>query len=122
MIVRWKLVESQIKRNNERKELLKILKRVLPKITTSEDELLNSIYQDGALSIKVKRLIALAIGLRAGCANCILAQTMRALEAGATTDEILETISVEIAMSGTTGIAESLRVIKLLDELGRIKK
>jgi len=44
---------------------------------------------------------------------------MRALEAGATKDEILETISVNVAMSGTTGIAESLRVLKLLDELGK---
>jgi alkylhydroperoxidase/carboxymuconolactone decarboxylase family protein YurZ len=45
---------------------------------------------------------------------------MRALEAGATKEEILETISVNMAMSGTTGIAESLRVLKLLDELGKL--
>jgi alkylhydroperoxidase/carboxymuconolactone decarboxylase family protein YurZ len=45
---------------------------------------------------------------------------MRALEAGASKEEILETISVNMAMSGTTGTAESLRVIKLLDELGKL--
>ena len=77
-------------------------------------------YKDGALSSKVKRLIALGIALRAGCTNCILAQTMRALEVGASKDEILETLSVEVVMSGTTGIAESLRVLKLLDELGKL--
>ena len=38
----------------------------------------------------------------------------------ATKEEILETISVNMAMSGTTGIAESLRVLKLLDELGKL--
>ncbi len=32
-------------------------------------------------------------------------------------EEILETISVNMATSGTTGIAEALRVLKLLDEL-----
>ena len=53
------------------------------------------------------------------CVYCIVAKTMRALEAGATKEEILETISVNVAMSGTTGIAESLRVLKLLDELGK---
>ena len=62
-------------------------------------------------------LMALGIALRARCVNCIVGQTMRALDAGATKEEILETISVNMAMSGTTGVAESLRVLKLLDEL-----
>ncbi|MBN1687465.1 MAG: carboxymuconolactone decarboxylase family protein, partial [Spirochaetales bacterium] len=77
-------------------------------------------YKDGALSLKVKRLISLGIALRAGCVNCILSQTMHALNAGASTEEILETLSVEISMSGTTGVAESLRVITLLEQLGKI--
>jgi alkylhydroperoxidase/carboxymuconolactone decarboxylase family protein YurZ len=45
---------------------------------------------------------------------------MRALDAGATKEEILEAVSVNLAMSGTTGVAESLRVIKLLEELGKL--
>jgi len=45
---------------------------------------------------------------------------MSALDAGATKEEILETLAVEIAMTGTTGIAWSLRVIQLLDELGKL--
>ena len=64
--------------------------------------------------------MALGIALRARCENCIVGQTMRSLEAGATKEEILETISVNMAMSGTTGVAESLKVLKLLDELGRL--
>jgi alkylhydroperoxidase/carboxymuconolactone decarboxylase family protein YurZ len=40
------------------------------------------------------------------------------VEEGATRDEIMETLQVLVAMGGTTGIAESLRVIKFLDELG----
>ena len=79
---------------------------------------IETVYKDGALSVKVKRLMALAIALRLGCTNCILGQTKLALEQGATREEILETISVNVAMSGTTGFAEALRVLKLLDELG----
>ena len=63
---------------------------------------------------------SLALALGAGCRNCVLAQTMYALENGATKDEILETISVVISMKGTTGVAESLSVVQLLDELGNI--
>jgi hypothetical protein len=35
-------------------------------------------------------------------------------------EEILEVISVVVSMRGTTGVAESLRVIQLLDELGNL--
>jgi AhpD family alkylhydroperoxidase len=62
----------------------------------------------------------MAVALKVGCTNCILAQTEKALAEGATKDEILETLQVLVAMGGTTGIAESLRVIKFLDELGHL--
>jgi len=113
-------MENQVELNDERMQLLEKFGQVLPDLMAAEYATLDVVYRDGALSTKVKRLIALAIALRAECTNCILSQTMRALEAGASREEILETLSVEVAMSGTTGIAESLRVVKLLDELGKL--
>ena len=113
-------MESQIKLNDERKRLLEKFKQALPAVMTAERGVLDEVYKEGALSTKVKRLISLAIALRVGCTNCILAQTMYALDAGATKEEIMETLSVEMAMTGTTGIAWSLRVIKLLEELGKL--
>jgi AhpD family alkylhydroperoxidase len=113
-------MESQLELEDERVELLDRLKQLLPDLMDAEWSVRDFAYKQGALSTKVKRLIALAIALRAGCTNCILAQTKHALNAGATKDELLETISVEVVMSGTTGVAESLRVIKLLDELGKL--
>jgi len=113
-------MESQVKLNEERVKLLDKFKKTFPELMVPESAKWEVAYKEGALSTKVKRLIALGIALRAGCTNCILGQTMRSLEAGATKDEILETMSVQLVMSGTTGIAESLRVIKLLDELGKL--
>lgn len=113
-------MESQLELNDERMKLFDKYGQALPALKVAQDAVRAEVYKDGALSVKVKRLMSLGIALRAGCTNCILAQTMRALEAGATKDEILETTSVEVAMSGTTGVAESLRVIKLLDELGKL--
>jgi AhpD family alkylhydroperoxidase len=75
------------------------------------------VYKDGALSCKVKCLMSLALALGAGCRNCVLGQTTFAMENGASKEEILETLSVVVSMRGTTGVAESLRVIQLLDEL-----
>lgn len=77
-----------------------------------------AVYQDGALSGKVKRLIALAAGLQAGCTRCIQGQIKDALAVGATKEEILEAVSVAIVMGGTAVSAETWRVIKVLEELG----
>jgi alkylhydroperoxidase/carboxymuconolactone decarboxylase family protein YurZ len=64
--------------------------------------------------------MAMAIALGAGCRNGVLGQATYALENGATTEEFLETISVVVSMRGTTGIAESLRIIQYLDELDKL--
>jgi AhpD family alkylhydroperoxidase len=77
------------------------------------------VYKDSALSLKVKRLIALACGLQSGCTRCIQGQTKDAVEAGATRDEILEAVSVATVMGGTSVSAESWRVVKVLEELGK---
>jgi AhpD family alkylhydroperoxidase len=113
-------MESQLEVNEERLKYLERINQELPDLMIHESAKWDEVYKDGALSTKIKRLMALGIALRARCANCIVAQTMKALEVGATKEEILETISVNMAMSGTTGIAESLRVLKLLDELGKL--
>jgi len=113
-------MENQLELNEERLKLFDRFREVLPELMAPESAVLDVVYEDGALSGKVKRLMALSVALRAGCTNCIVAQTMRALDAGATREEILETLSIQVAMSGTTGIAESLRVIKLLDELDKL--
>ena len=113
-------MESQLELDKERLKYLEKIHQELPDLMVHESAKWDEVYKDGALSAKFKRLMALGIALRARCVNCIISQTMRALEAGATKEEILETISVNMAMSGTTGIAESLRVLKLLDELGKL--
>jgi AhpD family alkylhydroperoxidase len=113
-------MDSQVELNEARLKIRDKYKKVLPDVSGAMDALQKEVYRDGALSLKVKRLMSLAIALRVGCVNCILAQTLHALEEGASVEEILETLSVEISMSGTTGIAESLRVVKLLEELGKI--
>jgi AhpD family alkylhydroperoxidase len=113
-------MENQVKLNAERIELLDKMKEAAPQFMAAEAQVIEIAYKDGALSSKVKRLIALAAALKVGCTNCILAQTEKALAEGATKDEILETLQVIIAIGGTTGIAESLRVIKFLDELGHL--
>ena len=114
------MVESQLELDKYRVKHRERLAQLLPDVMGAVRGLTVEVYKDGALSCKVKRLMSLALALGAGCRNCILAQTMTALENGATKDEILETISVAVSMRGTTGVGESLRVVQLLDELGKL--
>lgn len=113
------MAESQLDLEKNRVQQLEKLAQLLPNVIGAVRNLSVEVYKDGALSCKVKRLMALTLALGAGCRNCILAQTKNALESGATKDEILETLSVVVSMRGTTGVAESLRVVQLLDELGK---
>ncbi|MBI4267453.1 MAG: carboxymuconolactone decarboxylase family protein [Chloroflexi bacterium] len=77
------------------------------------------VYKDGALSLKTKRLIALACGLQSGCTRCVQGQTRDAISAGATKDEVLEAVSVAVVMGGTAVSAETWRVVKVLEEIGK---
>jgi AhpD family alkylhydroperoxidase len=59
--------------------------------------------EEGALSSKVKELMALAIGIVVGCEGCIAYHVHDAVAAGATRHELLETIGVGILMGGGPG-------------------
>ena len=113
-------MESQLELWGEFMKLRDKFQQAMPGLMAAQNGVRDEVYKDGALSCKVKRLIALSIALRAACVPCILSQTKPAVEAGATKDEVLETCSVALAVSGTTGLAESERVIKLLEELGKL--
>jgi len=113
-------MDKQVELNQERLRLLEKYKKVLPETLAAELKVGEKAYADGALSAKQKRLIALGVALGRGCTNCILGQTMRSLEAGATPQEILEATGVAVAIGGTMGRAESRRVVQLLEELGQI--
>ena len=106
------MIESQVELNEHRKKNLVKFVEQLPDVFKQVRAQTTETYKDGALSAKVKRLMAMAIALGAGCRNCVLAQTMYALENGATKEVV--------SIRGTTGVAESLRVIQLLDELGKL--
>lgn len=114
------MVETQLEVEKNRVNQRNRVAQVLPDVMKCVSELTAEVYREGVLSCKVKRLMALALALGTGCKNCILSQTMEAMENGATKEEMLETISVVVSMRGTTGVGESLRVVQLLQELGKL--
>ncbi|MFO7962596.1 MAG: carboxymuconolactone decarboxylase family protein [Desulfobacterales bacterium] len=114
------MTTSQIDVNTNRKKQLGKCLEAMPDTAKLLGTQVVEAYKDGAINSKTKRLMAMAIALGAGCTNCILGQAEGALELGATKEEFLETIAVVASMRGTTGVAESLRVIQFLDEMGKL--
>jgi len=112
--------ESQIELNNNRKKQLGRFIELMPNAAKHLSAQMDEAYKDGAIDSKTKRLMAMAIALSVGCRGCTLGQAEAALDLGATKEEFLETISVVSSIRGTTGVAESTRVIQFLDELGKL--
>jgi len=71
-----------------------------------------SVLKPGRLDTKTKELIAVALGLMARCEWCIAYHTRKALEAGATPDEIREAAWVAVLMCG----GPCFTCLKILEE------
>ncbi len=65
------------------------------------------VFAEGALSTKVKELIAIGAAHITRCPYCIEGHVKRAKEAGATDEEIAEAVFVGVAMSAGAALAHS---------------
>ena len=77
---------------------LKNLRGGAPDVMKAFASMAQSALAPKALDVKTKELIALAIGVAVRCDDCIAFHVKAALEAGATRDEITETLGMAIYM------------------------
>ena len=66
-----------------------------------------SVFADGALPVKTKQLLAVAVAHVTQCPYCIRGHTQAALKAGATEAEIMEAIWVSAEMRAGAAFAHS---------------
>ena len=85
-------------------------------------ESVSEAYKDGAISSKHKRLMALVGALVHGCEPCMFAQTDRAIEQGASVEEILEACTVAISLGGTMAGGQTTRIVQFLREKKMIRE
>lgn len=85
-------------------------------------ESVSEAYKDGAISAKYKRLMALVGALVHGCEPCMFAQTDKAIEQGASVEEILEACTVAISLGGTLAGGQTTRIVQFLREKNMIKE
>lgn len=75
----------------------------------------------GALPSKTKELIALGIAITVQCEGCIAYHVHDALEGGATSEEILETIGVAICMGGGPALVYGCEAMEALDQFNAVE-
>jgi AhpD family alkylhydroperoxidase len=71
---------------------------------------------EGALSVKEKELMCLAIGIIRQCNDCIGFHVKAAIRAGATREEVAETISVTMYMGGGPAYMYGARALEAYDQ------
>ncbi|MCG9625231.1 carboxymuconolactone decarboxylase family protein [Vibrio mediterranei] len=71
----------------------------------------------GHLEPKIHELIALAVAVTTRCDGCIAVHTKKALEHGATKQEIAEALGVAVALNAGAAMTYSARVLEAHDQL-----
>lgn len=92
------------------------MRELIPGVYEGYSSLHKAALDDGALSRKVKELIALAIGATRECDGCIASHARGAASAGATAQEVAEAMGVVILMNGGPGTVWGPRGLAAFDE------
>jgi AhpD family alkylhydroperoxidase len=74
------------------------------------------VFKDGALSLKTKELMAVAVAQITQCAWCIDAHVKRAAKAGASDEELAETTFVAMALAAGAAWSHGGLALQCLDE------
>ena len=93
------------------------LSEVQPKIAEGFKTLHGATGEDGAVSAKNKELTALGIAIAIRCEGCIACHVQDALKAGASKEEIEETIGVAILMGGGPSVVYGNKAHEAMEEM-----
>ncbi|MBD3409893.1 MAG: carboxymuconolactone decarboxylase family protein [Ignavibacteriales bacterium] len=74
-------------------------------------------YVEGALPAKTKELLGLVASLVLRCDDCVFYHLDRAIEEGATREELYETTNVALIVGGSIVIPHLRRAFEAMDEL-----
>ncbi len=93
------------------------MKAQIPVVAGAFGTFYQSVMKEGALSMRDKELIAMAIGLAHRCTPCIRLHVQGCVKAGATHEQILEAAGVAVMMQGGPAFTHLPEVIEALDHL-----
>lgn len=98
---------------------LKILRQEIPDTMQGFSVLAQAATKNGVLDKKTKELIALALGVAAHCDGCIGFHNEALVKAGATRQEVLETLAMAIYMGGGPSLMYAADAIRAFDQFAQ---
>ncbi len=94
------------------------MKEQAPDIGKGFGAMYSKLMGEGALSLREKELIAIGIGMAVRCEPCIYAHVEKAVKAGATREQLIETAGVVVTMQGGPGYVHVPELLDAMDALG----
>ncbi len=101
----------------ESSENLKNFRALQPETGKGFSALHDAAVAPGALGTREKELIALGIGIANRCIDCMGFHIKAAVRAGASREEIAETVSVAIMMGGGPSFMYGAKALEAYDQL-----
>lgn len=90
---------------------LKTLEKLAPDAFKAFRAFDEAVFQDGAIPVKYKELIAVAVAVTTQCPYCIEKHAEHARKAGASEEELAEATMVAAAMRAGGGVAHATHVV-----------
>jgi len=108
---------SWTRKRDEMKAALRTLNRTIPEVAKGFGALSKAVKTDGALDLKTKELIAVAVAVTDRCEPCITFHVEALIGAGGTREELAETLGMAIQMGGGPSLMYSAKALECFDEL-----
>ena len=96
---------------------MSLAKAEAPEAMKGFGTLFQAVMGQGELAVREKELIALGIGMALRCDPCVMAHVEKAVKAGASRKQIMETAGVVVMMQGGPGYTYLPKVVEALDAL-----
>ena len=116
------MIKDHSKKYSDLTKSMSELSTKIPEIMDGFKSLHKASIAKGSLTSKTKELIALGIAIAVRCNGCIAFHVHDALNAGATSQEVLETIGVAILMGGGPAVVYGAEAMEALEQFIVIEK
>lgn len=110
------MITDYVEEHKHLEERLAQLGQEIPGPMSGFARLHRKAVEDGALPAQVKEMMALAISIAVGCDGCIAYHVHDAVKAGATCQELLETIGVALLMGGGPGSIYAAHALDAIEQ------
>ncbi len=95
---------------------LDLLAKQEPSVVNALYKYKHQVFKEGALTIKEKELIAVALSMLLKCEVCLEVHAAEARKQGATVGELREAMTVALYLAGPTAMVWSPTIDKILGE------